>query len=54
MMETTNQLLEINTVISHKVQCCERLVHVVYRAGIKTLRICGSFEVIRNKFEDSS
>jgi hypothetical protein len=39
MMETTDQLLDINTVISHKVpvQCCERLVHVVYRAGIEIL-----------------
>ena len=40
MMETTNQLLDINTVISYKVpvQCCERFVRIVYRAGIEILR----------------
>jgi hypothetical protein len=44
VMETTDLLLDINTEIAHTtpVQCCEGLVHIVYRAGIKILRICGS------------
>jgi hypothetical protein len=42
MVETTNQLLDINTIISYKVpvQCCESLVRFVYRAGIRIRRIC--------------
>ena len=42
MMETTNRLLDINEV---RVQCCERLVRIVYRPGITVLRICGSFRL---------
>jgi hypothetical protein len=55
-METNDQLLDINTDISHKarVLCCDRLVRIVYKAGIKNTATLRNFEVIYNKCEDSS
>ena len=56
LMETNDQLLDINTDISHKarVLCCDRLVRIVYKAGIKNTATLRNFEVIYNKCEDSS